>query len=222
MKKLALLLIVLLALSCLFVACKNEPEVTDPASPEVGKQRLIDQGSSARAIDHTGFNLDFTMKYGLTPEVTFAVGGKNDVYWLGTAGVYAFFCNHEGSSYAYVAGLLPSWIKFDDVPLADKIFTETFDDILFLLGSEEFKSYMKKTGNDSIGGRKCTVYSVSQDGVTAKAFIDIEYGFTLGLEVTEGGESLSFEITPTLSNPELPTGYAEAKACETFVDPMDP
>ena len=218
MKKLALFLIVLLAVSCLFVACKNEPEIQDPATPEQGKARLIEQGSTARAIDHTGFNLEFTLKYGSEPAVTFEIGGKNDVYWMGTAGVYLFFCNHEGASYAYISGLTPSWLKFDDVTLEDKIFTDAFDDILFLLGSDVFESNMKKTGNDTRGGRKCTVYSISQDGVTAKAYIDIEYGFTLGLDVTDGAESLSFEITPTLSNPEVPTGYAEAKACDNFVE----
>ncbi len=227
MKKLALLLIALLALSCLFVACAPEPEpaVTDPASPEVGEERLIEQGSTPRAPDHTGFNLNIEMTSG-GDSMSLTIGGKDDVFWLTLDPIDAFFCEHEGKTYMYRPAV-NKWVKVSDASLKDHIFNDGVENILFI-GSEQYKSFMEKTGNESRGGRACTTYSLSYTDpdtsktLKAKVYIDIEYGFTLGIDVSEGKEFFSFTVTPTLSNPELPTGYEAAKDCDEFAESLVP
>ncbi len=224
MKKLALLLILVLAFSCLFVACKPEPEAADPASPEVGKQRLIDQGSTARAIDHTGFRLVVNMTSG-GDMMSVDIGGKDDVFWLDFEAIDAFLCEHEGKTYKYMPAPTSKWLKISDDSLKETIFTGA-ENLLFI-GSEMFKEYMKKTGNESLGGRNCTTYSLSYKDpdtgkdIKAKAYLDIEYGLTLGIEVSEGEDVFSFTVDPLeLSNPTLPDGYAAAKACDDFVESL--
>ena len=76
MKKfLVLILAIIMVLSV--VACKNEPENGGdslPVSKEAGQDALIEQGSSAKALDHTGFKIVVTTQEG-NETLSFEIGG---------------------------------------------------------------------------------------------------------------------------------------------------
>lgn len=228
MKKfLVLILAIIMVLTV--VACKNEPEKESvyPVEKEAGQDALMEQGSSgAKAIDHTGFKINVTANTGETP-ISFEVGGKDNIYWLSmTGGASVLVREFAGATYMFFpmeAPLNSFWLKIADKSLKDEIFTETVDAILYSIYNNE--DYLTKQGTETRNGRSCTKYSVSVEefGYNYTVWVDNEFGFTMALEASAGSESLTYSMTPKLSNlvaGDLPEKYAAAAACNVYTDSL--
>ena len=209
------------------VACKNEPEKESvyPVEKEAGKDALMEQGSSgSKAIDHTGFKINVTANTGETT-VAFEIGGKDSIYWLSLVGGTSVLArDFAGATYVFFPMEAPAnsfWLKLSDKSLKDEVFTETVDSILYSIYNNE--DYLTKQGTETKSGRTCTKYSVSvpEFGYNYTVWVDNEFGFTVALEASSGSESLSYSMTPKLSNlveGDLPANYAAAKACNLYTD----
>lgn len=228
MKKFLVLIMVVLMVFAM-VACKSEPEKESvyPVEKEAGKDALMEQGASgSKAIDHTGFKINVTATTGETP-VAFEIGGKDSIYWLSmTGGASVLVREFAGATYMFFpmeAPLNSFWLKIADKSLKDEIFTETVDAILYSIYNNE--DYLTKQGTETKNGRSCTKYSISvpEYGYNYTVWVDNEFGFTMALEASSGSESLSYSMTPKLSNlveGDLPANYAAAKACEIYTDKL--
>ena len=225
MKKILVLLLAVLMVFAV-VSCKQDPEeekATLPVEEETGKERLIEQGAAAKAVDNTGFKITVAMDDG-EENITFTVGGKDGVYWLDVA-VPMFFRDHENKTYYYVDAL--GWVKVADGSLKDNVFSEIVDTLLYSAYTEEIKDVLKSEGTENKHGRACSKYSVSftdpEDSKTYKfsIWVDNEFGITMGMEALAGGEAFTYTINPKLSNlvsEDLPAGYAAALASDTYLD----
>lgn len=220
-------LVLLLAILMVFaiVSCKDEPEKSGqlPVEKETGKEKLIEQGAAAKAVDHTGFNIEVTLNEGEGP-LSFAIGGKDGVYWLNLA-MPMFFRDHENKTYYYLEGL--GWYKVAEGSLKDNVFDEMADSILYAAYEDEVKDVLKSEGVEKKNGRDCSKYSVSytdpEDSTTYKfsIWVDNEFGITMGMEALAGGKAFTYVINPKLSGlveEDLPAGYATAFACDTYYD----
>ena len=226
MKKfLVLILAVIMVLSV--VACKNEPEKESvyPVEKEAGQDALLEQGSSAKAIDHTGFKISVSATTGGEAPISFEIGGKDDIYWISvTGGVSVLMSEFTGATYTFVPMEAPAnsyWRKLSDKSLKKEIFTETVDSILYSIYNNE--DYLTKQGTETKNGRSCTKYSVSipEFGYSYTVWVDNEFGFTVALEAAAGAESVTYSMTPKLSNlgeGDLPANYAAAAACNLYTD----
>jgi len=225
MKKFLVLIMVVLMVFAM-VACKSEPEKESvyPVEKEAGKDALMEQGSSAKAIDHTGFKINVSANTGEST-VAFEIGGKDDIYWLSLVGdVSVLVRNFAGATYMFFPMEAPAnsfWLKIADKSLKEEIFDETVDAILYSIYNNE--DYLTKQGTETKSGRACTKYTVSvqEFGYNYTVWVDNEFGFTVALEASAGSESLSYSMTPKLSNlveGDLPANYAKAKACNLYTD----
>ena len=221
MKKfLVLILAIIMVLSV--VACKNEPEKGGDALPvekEAGQDALIEQGSSAKALDHTGFKIDVTVTATGEGSMTIEIGGRNDIYWLTSAGVTVFFTEKNNSTYMYYTG---AWVKVADKSLKDEVFTEMVDSLLY--NAYEAREYLVAAGTETKHGRPCSKYTVSasEGGVNYSytIWVDQEFGITMGVEAAAGSEYAAYTINPKLSNMtdnDTPSGYAAAKAATASI-----
>ena len=227
MKKfLVLILAIIMVLSV--VACKNEPEKGGDALPvekEAGQDALIEQGSSAKALDHTGFKIVVTTTEG-KESTSFEIGGRNDIYWVNLGTEAMFVCEHSGSTYYYLdlEGLGSGfWIKIADKSLKEEIFGTMVDTLLY--NAYEYKDYLAYVATETKHGRPCSKYTVSakEEGVnySFSIWVDQEFGITMGMEVTAGEDAFNYTINPKLSgltDSDAPAGYATAKACTNFYD----
>ena len=223
MKKILVLLLAILMVFAV-VACKQEPEEKKgelPVDKETGKEKLIDQGAAAKAVDHTGFKITVVMDDGGEKE-SFNIGGKDGVYWL-DVGLPMFFRDHDNKTYYYVD--LLGWLKVAEGSLKDNVFNELVDSLLYTAYEDDIKEALIDAGSETIKGRNCSKYTVSatEQGVTYKfsIWVDKEYGITMGMEAMAGGEAFTYTIDPKLSglvSGDLPTGYATAFACDTYYD----
>ncbi|MBO4424939.1 MAG: hypothetical protein J5768_05435, partial [Spirochaetales bacterium] len=197
------ILVLLLAILMVFamVACKDpEPEKgTLPVEEDVGKDRLLEQGATAKAVDHTGFKIGLTVEEEGVP-LTVELGGKDDVYWLSTAGVSAFFRDHDEKTYMYMSAL-SYWLKVDEGSLKDKVFSEMVDSTLFV--AYEYKDALFDAGTETVKGRSCSKFTASgtEKGVAYSftIWVDREFGITMKIEASAGGEAFSFTVDPKLS-----------------------
>ncbi len=229
MKKILVLLLAILMVFAV-VACKQEPEEKKgelPVDKEVGKEKLLDQGDVAKAVDHTGFKIAVSIDDGEAP-LSFNIGGKDGVYWVSGLGVTAFVREHDSKTYGY-SSELDKWVKIADVTLKEKVFDEMVDAILYNAYEDEIKDVLLDAGSEKKSGRDCKKYSVSfTDPDTKVAYkfnlwVDKEYGITMGMEALAGGAAFTYTIDPKLSGlvaGDLPDGYADALACETFDDSL--
>ena len=219
------ILVLLLAILMVFaiVSCKEpEPKKGElPVDKEVGKERLIEQGAVAKAVDHTGFKLVLTADAGEGP-VSMELGGKNGVYWVGIVGYSHFVREHEGKTYYYTGG---KWFKIADKSLKEELFDENLDDLLYAAYDSEVKDALMDAGSENKNGRDCAKYTASftDEGVkySLTIWVDKDYGITMGIEAAAGSAAVSYGITPKLSGlveEDLPTGYAAAYACDVYSD----
>ncbi len=227
-------LILVLAIFMVFamVACKSEPEKKSgdalPVEKEAGKDALMEQGSSgAKAVDHTGFKIVVSMEEG-KESISFNIGGKDDVYWYDYSGNGFLFREHNNSTYMFMKLEAPAtsfWLKVADRSLKEEVFTEIVDALLY--NAYEYKDSLSYAGEVTLFGRKCSKYSVSAtvEG-TSYSFsisVDNEFGITMGMEAAAGAEKINYTINPKLSNvtaEDVPANYAEAKACDTYLDSL--
>ncbi|MBQ3830278.1 MAG: hypothetical protein II813_05105 [Spirochaetales bacterium] len=218
-------LVLLLAILMVFaiVSCKEpEPKKGElPVDKEVGKERLIEQGAVAKAVDHSGFKLVLTADAGEGP-VSMELGGKNGVYWAGLVDASVFVREHEGKTYFYAAG---SWIKIADKTLKERLFDENLDDLLYAAYDSDVKDALMDAGSETKHGRDCAKYTVSftDEGVkySFTIWVDKEYGITMGIEAAAGSAAVTYDLDPKLSGlveEDLPTGYAAAYACDVYSD----
>ena len=222
-------LILVLAIFMVFamVACKSEPEKKSgdalPVEKEAGKDALMEQGESgAKAVDHTGFKIVASLNDGNTP-VSVNIGGKDGVYWLDYSVGSFLFTEHDGSTYMFMKSATSVWVKVADKSLKEEVFNEIVDSLLY--NAYGYKDDLSYVGEVTQFGRKCSKYSVSAS-VEGKDYsfsivVDNEFGITMGMEAAAGAEKINFTINPKLSNitaDDVPANYAEAKACDTYVD----
>ena len=226
-KLLVLILAIIMVLSV--VACKNEPESKGgdslPVSKDKGQDALIEQGSSAKALDHTGFKIVVTTQEG-NETFSFEIGGRNDIYWVNLGTEAMFVCEHSGSTYYYLdmEGLGSGfWIKIADKSLKEEIFGTMVDTLLY--NAYEYKDHLTFVATETKFNRPCSKYTVSatEEGVnySFSIWVDQEFGITMGMEAAAGGESFSYTINPKLSgltDSDAPAGYATAKACTNYYD----
>ena len=226
MKKFLVLIMVVLMVFAM-VACKSEPEKESvyPVEKEAGQDALLEQGSSAKAIDHTGFKISVSATTGGEAPISFEIGGKDDIYWISvTGGVSVLVRDFASATYMFFPMEAPAnsfWLKIADKSLKEEIFDETVDAILYSIYNNE--DYLTKQGTETKSGRACTKYTVSvqEFGYNYTVWVDNEFGFTVALEASAGSESLSYSMTPKLSNlveGDLPANYAKAKACNLYTD----
>ena len=227
MKKiLVLILAIIMVLSV--VACKNEPEKGGdslPVSKEAGQDALIEQGQSAKAIDHTGFKIEVTTHED-NETFSFEIGGRNDIYWVNLGTEAMFVCEHNGLTYYYLdmEGLGSGyWLKIADKSLKEEIFGTMVDTLLY--NAYAYKDYLTYVATETKFNRPCSKYTVSatEEGVnySFSIWVDQEFGITMGMEVAAGGEAFSYTINPKLSgltDSDAPEGYATAKAFTSFMD----
>ncbi len=233
--------VLLLALVMVFamVACK-EPDSNGsggggssmPVSKDAGKDALIEQGSSgSKAIDHTGFSFAIQSTVGETTEQVW-IGGKDDVYWVSLDGTeYEFFTEKNDKTYYYVTGESPAWYSVAQGSLKASLFGPIVDSLLYSAHAAE--KYLTKGEDDTVSNRSCATYSASMSMQVAesqmatmnvKYWVDKEFGVTMKIEYEDSNlnnnyaSSMTFTLTPTFSNPTLPSGYAAAKANESFVN----
>ena len=221
-KLLVLILAIIMVLSV--VACKNEPENKGaelPVEKEAGKDALIEQGSEAKALDHTGFKVSVSVAAG-NETMDIEIGGRNGVFWLTSEAVTLYFTEKNNYTYMYYTG---AWIKVADKSLKDEVFTEMVDSLLY--NAYELKDQLNYIGTESKHGRPCSKYSVSakDEGkdYSFTIWVDQEFGITMGVEATAGSENAGYTINPKLSNMtdgDTPDGYAAAKACTNFFDQL--
>ena len=115
------------------------------------------------------------------------------------------------------AGGQQAWLR------PTRTYTETVDAILYSIYNNE--DYLTKQGTETRNGRSCTKYSVSVEefGYNYTVWVDNEFGFTMALEASAGSESLTYSMTPKLSNlvaGDLPEKYAAAAACNVYTDSL--
>lgn len=126
MKKLFLMILIVVMVFAL-AACK-QPEDEEaasgnmPVSKEVGQDKLIDQGATAKDIDHTGFNIH-VVSVDNEDTTTIDIGGKNDVYWIKVdTDDVMFFTEKSNKTYFYLS--TPGcWVKAVEGSLKSNIFT---------------------------------------------------------------------------------------------------
>ena len=229
MKKfLVLILAIIMVLSV--VACSNEAAGEGdeggaklPVTKEEGKEKLIEQGSSAKAIDHTGFRIVLTVD-----DDKIEIGGKDDVFWTGAAQKqegktefdameYMFYTEKDGKGYFFmdVEGLGGMWIS-----LGEQSFKQVFFGLAeaMLYTAHDSQQYLKQGADETLSGRSCATYSLSEkiEGkqVSVKFWVDKEYGATLKVQYDDEliDESFKMTVEPTFTNPTLPTGYEAAKS----------
>ena len=228
MKKFFLfVLIVLMAFA--MVACKDEPEQKSgdalPVEKEAGKDALIEQGASAKAVDHTGFKIVATMQEGGN-NISFNIGGKNNIYWYEISETSMLFTEHNGSTYLFVPVKNASfWLKVAEKSIKEEVFTDVVDALLY--NAYEYKDSLSYIADETKFGRSCAKYSISAtvEGVnySLTIWVDKEFGITMGLESAAGSETVNFTINPKLSNigeSDLPTNYSVASTCVSFLDTM--
>ena len=226
MKKfLVLILAIIMVLSV--VACKNEPaddnsgngggDSAMPIEKEAAKDKLIEQGASAKDIDHTGFNIDVTVTTA-GESYKLSIGGKDDVYWVGGAEgnedeTYLFYTDKNDTGYMWTGS---AW--FGVGQSLKTVFFQTADAVLFsAYGAQQ---YLTKGADATVNGRTCATYTgtipLAETTLTAslKMYVDKEYGVTLRIDYNDPqiAESYSLNVVPTFSNPTVPAGYAAAKA----------
>ena len=234
MKKfLVLILAIIMVLSV--VACKNDPaddnsgnggggNATMPVEKEAAKDKLIEQGASAKSIDHTGFNIDVTVTTG-GESYKLSIGGKDDVYWVGGAEgneamTLIFYTEKNDTGYMYMTDL-GSWVNVGQS--LKTVFFQTADAVLF--SAYDAQQYLTKGADTSVNGRPCATYTgtipLAQNGPSAslKMYVDKEYGVTLRIDYDDPqiAESYSLNVVPTFSNPTVPAGYAAAKAATASI-----
>ncbi len=244
MKKVFLLLLIV-CLSLVFVACSQEQAEDDGGDDggekdqllslkTEGQARLIDQGSSPKTVDHTGFRFQLTMTApGATEESEivsrYDIGGIDDVFWFKAittdvdedgdvdfddfdAGGCIVF--KEKGSNSQRAVLLPgqdevSWSE-DDLTI-NELFAEMVDAFLYL-GHEFCEDGVLTRGeDDSIDGRPCSTYSLdipsylNYSNVSLKVWIDEEYGYTRKLEYDDKmGNIFDYSLAPVLKEATKP------------------
>lgn len=137
MKRLLVLFIMVLVVFS-FEACKNEPidfnkdKNAIPVSKEQGKAMLIEQGSDAKAIDHTGFSFVITTGEG----DKLAVGGVHGIFWVGLSEgdepmEYAFFKEEYNNTYMYRTKSGNQWYSLEGQPLIDFLFSNIESTLFF-------------------------------------------------------------------------------------------
>ncbi len=224
-------LIFVLAILMVFamVACKSEPEKKGedalPVEKEKGQDALMEQGASAKAIDHTGFKIVVSMTDG-EDSTAFEIGGKDNIYWYGFGEEGSlFFTEYSGNTYMFwdLDELGKYWIKVADKSLKEEIFTTVVDSLLY--NAYDYTDVLSYVGDETKFGRSCSKYTISAtEGGVSYSFsilVDKEFGITMGMEFSAGSETVKYTIEPKLSNvtaDEAPEGYASAKACTSFVD----
>ena len=235
-------IVLLLAILMVFamVAC-NEPEPEGkgdvlPVDKEKGQEKLLELGGEEpKAVTPSGFKITISTNFGNhlgDDSFEYSIGGKDGVYWIGMKGSYMFFRNHANKIYAYTVGD-SSWSKYSADSLKDAIFSEPYDEILYCSYLDEIMSVLVDEGSDTNNGRDCRKYSVSYTDHDKKTYnlniwVDKKYGFTVAIEVLEGGsDGLTYNVTDLkLSNlaageipsGDMPSGYAAAHACDTYDD----
>lgn len=178
-------LILVLAIFMVFamVACKSEPEKKSgdalPVEKEKGQDALMEQGASAKAIDHTGFKIVVSMTDG-EDSTAFEIGGKDNIYWYGFGEEGSlFFTEYSGNTYMFwdLDELGKYWIKVADKSLKEEIFTTVVDSLLY--NAYDYTDVLSYVGDETKFGRSCSKYTIS---------------------ATEGGVSYSFSILVTRSS----------------------
>ncbi|MBP5756719.1 MAG: hypothetical protein J6W39_03960 [Spirochaetales bacterium] len=201
-------LVLILAIFMVFaiVACKQEVEPSDPTNSEdAGKTALAEQGSSgSKGIDNKGFKIVGSFKTS-DSSVKVEVGGKDDLYWIGTydnaadnTGDYVYFRMKNANTVSIYTG--ETWVDFESsTSIKDALFGEggvysaLVDNIVYL--SFQLKtiygsmfSDLKYEGSATKNGVACSKYtatfSLQEIGEIANVSVYVEptFAVTVGFD----------------------------------------
>ncbi|MBO7349555.1 MAG: hypothetical protein J6U27_06355 [Spirochaetales bacterium] len=206
MKKFLVLIMVILMVFAM-VACKQD--VKEPADPtnseEAGKTALAEQGSSgSKGIDNKGFKIVGSFKTA-DSSVKVEVGGKDDLYWIGTydnaadsTADYVYFRMKDANTVSIYTG--ETWVDFEaSTSIKDALFGEggvysaLVDNIVYL--SFQLKSMygtmfsdLKYEGSTTKNGVTCSKYtatfSLEEIGEIANVSVYVEptFAVTVGFD----------------------------------------
>ncbi|MCQ2412848.1 MAG: hypothetical protein MJ057_07845 [Sphaerochaetaceae bacterium] len=224
MKKIAL---IILAVMLVFaVACKQEPADKGngskmPVEKSAGQDRLIEQGSKARAVDHTGFSIKLTAVDG-EEETKIWLGGKDGIYWVGAYDEeeskydVQFFYEDGNKTKLYVG--MGVWMDAPIQGLKDCLFT-IVDALLYQTYTPAFKDFLVAGSDETVDGRACATYrfnmKVDQESAYIKFCVDKEYGCTIkadykytnGKDVEGTSFSLAGSKFSNVTAGDLPEGF---------------
>lgn len=222
MKKVFLIfLVVLMALA--LVACKQEQEDTGgdssttaemPIAKSEGQAALVEQGASAKDIDHTGFRIKLCVtEYDAdngTITSAIDIGGYSDIYWIGTdedndgtVDEYTYFKDIDDQAYYYDSEynkLLNLSIGGMTGSVRDNIFGKLIDAMLYRTYNAAILNYCVQGDDDTIDGVDCATYTATipsyygMESASLKFWVNKEYGFTMKITY-DGNDSFTYTMT---------------------------
>lgn len=222
MKKVFLIfLVVLMALA--LVACKQEQKDNGgddsgssamPVEKEAGQEALYAKGQSGtRDIGDTGFRIVVEAS-----EDFVDVGGKNDIFWIGTTEEYTYFADIGGKSYWYGdpdGDDVLNWVDITEAAtyayngtVKENLFGPIVNGLLYQTYGMTSSIFVRGENETHQGtGRTCATYSFNYGPYSLKYWIDLEFGFVCGIKYVGLDEDFDYNMTKCeLSNASTPDG----------------
>lgn len=205
-----------------------------PMTAAEGEAKLIEQGSSGKDIDHTGFRFQLTITTpGDTEEsedVTLLdIGGIKDIFWVSEILEDAngddlvnfsdvavsnthIFRQGESSAELYVPAEAETPATWKSIPFSINEYFGNMVDAFLYVGHNLSKSAAMTRGTDeTIDGRLCCKYSLdipaylNYNNVSFTIWFDDEYGYTRKIAYDDKmSDIFNYDLAPVLSNPEKP------------------